>query len=296
MQTVKELSVGFVPSPVVFTLPLMSRLPVSMRDKLCAEVHQKYLVHNNWKKQHPPTSSQSDHATPAVEKSSRLPSIESEDDAGDGAGRVEKGKKILKLDLSILRYRFSENPYHFVSKEPLCVDRSRSANQHTENVNGCSQLFSPSKANLSFRSRRLQMIREQNNLSNNELVRKWSKHPIARPSGKNLRKSGTNEVLSIAIQSFGQGSKVSRKKRSRCNQVSLPPLATPGEGKKFKTRFKPIKVKDDQVKIARERRDFHNPGLYRNPLPFDHRGVSPWMNERSRSIMNVIIIIMVLEV
>lgn len=262
--------------------PYMSQLPVSVRDQLCAEVHQQYLAHNNRQKQQLPTPFQSNNAIPPAIKPTRLPLVEGENETGVG-GRSEKGKKSSKPDFSILRFRFSENPYTFRSnKETVGGDQISTTTHHSQLItNRHPQPCPPCDLNPSFRSRRLQMIKKKNRLSDNDLVKKWNWHPLTYPSGKSQQNYGTNEVLSVAIRNFGRGTKVSRKKnRAKCERVPvfLPPLVGPREAKNFETSFKPIKVKDDQVSIARERRDFHGHGLYKNPQPFDHRGVSIMRN------------------
>lgn len=250
----------------------MSQLPVSMRDHVCAEIHQRYLAHKNLQIQRPPTPFQGDPATLTTVTLARLPPIESENDGVNG--RSCKRSRQSKPDLSLLRFRFSENLSGFRSSKEF-VGLDPAGTSHSKKSKSL-QLSSSTEANPSFVSRKLQMIKNQNYLSDNDLVKKWSKHPVTFPSGKSQQNYGTNEVLSIAIKNFGQGTIVSRKRgRSKCVQTSLPhiPLEAPGE-EHFTTRFKPIKVKDDQVAIARERREFHNYGLYMNPQPFDHRGVS----------------------
>ena len=251
--------------PLIHLFLFMSQLPAYLRDQFFAEAHLKYLDQENWLNHLTWTRTQSDYATPITsENPTQSFAIIGENNQGH-AHSEDMGEKSSTLDFSILRYRSTEKPYCLGIKLPLGVETMK-------------QMPSTywSDANNSFRSRRLQMIRERNGISALDVVKKYTKLPGIFPFEKSQRKRnyGTDEVLSVAIQSFGQGAKLSRNKgRSKCIERLPPLLISPcGKDKPFKTRFKPIHVKDDQVFMARERRFFHNHGLYRNPVPYNHRG------------------------
>ncbi len=232
----------------------MSRLIESMKDQLCAEVHQKYQQRKL--RGRPPTP-----FYPSVKPhpATRLPPIES----GNAGGAMNSP------DFSILRFRFDADDL-----------RDYGCSYDKTLVQDISPPSSPLDRNTSFGSRRLPNIKKKNKVTDRDLVKKWSESTCLHK--KPHRNYGTNEILSIAIQRYGRGVKVSRtcdrnKAASGFRQApaALPPIFEEKEPQTtFITKFKPARVNDDNVLIARERKEFYSYGLYKNPIPHDHRGVS----------------------
>lgn len=249
----------------------MSQLSARMKDQLCAEVHHKYLQQ---KKGRPSTPF---YPTNATHCATRLPPIESEMSI-KSESNTEKARPGSKSDFSILRFRFNDDDLH---NKNCPIGRDESITSHysktlTDELPLSASLF---ESSTSFGSRRLQNIKKLNQIPENDLVKKWSESAYAQSlQEKPKRNYGTNEVLSIAIQSYGRGVKVSRTcQRNRTKikppPTTLPPITEVMEPQSFMTKFKPIKVNNDRVVVARDRRKFHEHGLYKNPRPFDHRGV-----------------------
>ena len=253
----------------------MSHLNSRIRDQLCVEVHHKY---QQQKKGRPLTPY---FPNKPSSQANRLPPILSENSMKTDS-YVDKSKPSSKSDFSILRFRFGgESSTHskdcfFGSGEDLA-----SSAFSTTPIEDAPASPSMLDSSTPFGSKKLQQVKKQQSVASNvDLVRKWSDSAHIVPGRKaSQRHYGTNEVLSIAIQSYGRGVKISRtccRNKSRGKPPALGSLPSIQEGKElqtFATKFRPIKVHDDRVLIAQERKEFHGYGLYTNPKPHDHRGV-----------------------